>query len=545
MASGSPSPGHFSNRRGGRTRAEFFNMNVYRLAGRRPLVLGLVAAALVCQGGRLAAAEGLPGEKLPVPPIAETLAVDAAANFVGAGSCASSGCHGGNKGYDEPWRSAYSVWITDDKHARAHRVLYGDLAKQIVAHLDAKPLADVRPERDRRCIGCHATGATTDTHDTAWMTDGVSCESCHGPAKQWLATHTFWPAKHERPPKFADEQGMSDTSNPASAAARCAACHVGRPREPGETVDHDMNHDMIAAGHPRLNFEYSTYLALMPKHWSEPKNDPRLADDAQRAQRQTERELKAWSSGQLAVAAAALELTAGRAEAAHAAADPKNAKQPLPIVWPEFSEYDCYRCHHGLRGTDDRQAKALERTLPAKLNFGDHAWSTWGSWPLWQTALQADDAEQLRDLRNRLARPFVDPRDPQALPKLATDARKAAAALRAQADRIALEPLQWDRVKAQLLAELRSSPAAGWDRAAQAYLAGVSLYQARGGPDLPPQTKNEVRTALQEIFDLLKFARNDDPTRNSPREFDDAAVQKQLKASFEKLAAAIDGWEAE
>ena len=31
-----------------------------------------------------------------------------------------------------------------------------------------------------------------------------------------------------------------------------------------------MNHDLVAAGHPRLNFEYASYLAAYPKHWKEP-----------------------------------------------------------------------------------------------------------------------------------------------------------------------------------------------------------------------------------------------------------------------------------
>ena len=31
-----------------------------------------------------------------------------------------------------------------------------------------------------------------------------------------------------------------------------------------------MNHDMIAAGHPALHYEFATYHECQPKHWREP-----------------------------------------------------------------------------------------------------------------------------------------------------------------------------------------------------------------------------------------------------------------------------------
>ena len=56
--------------------------------------------------------------------------------FVGAGACAASGCHGGDKNSAAAWQSSYTVWATADKHALAYRVLYDELAHKIVQKLD-------------------------------------------------------------------------------------------------------------------------------------------------------------------------------------------------------------------------------------------------------------------------------------------------------------------------------------------------------------------------------------------------------------------------
>ena len=50
--------------------------------------------------------------------------------------------------------------------------------------------------------------------------------------------------------------GMIDTKNLLVRAPTCASCHVG-------SADQDMNHDMIAAGHPPLRFEQASYEALL------------------------------------------------------------------------------------------------------------------------------------------------------------------------------------------------------------------------------------------------------------------------------------------
>jgi len=95
-------------------------------------------------------------------------------------------------------------------------------------------------------------------------TNGVDCEGCHGPAGGWGQGHLAlsWAALT---PGAKAASGMRDLSGSAARAGACVACHVG-DRSRGMNV----NHDLIAAGHPRLNFEYASSLAALPKHWREP-----------------------------------------------------------------------------------------------------------------------------------------------------------------------------------------------------------------------------------------------------------------------------------
>jgi hypothetical protein len=124
-------------------------------------------------------------------------------------------------------------------------------------------------------------------------------------------------------------------------ATTCAGCHVGAPLK---AHDHpklprrEVNHDLIAAGHPRLLFDLPSFHERQPRHWQEPKDyDARTA----------------WAAGQWAAAAAQATLADSRARA---------GEPPF-----DFSEQSCYRCHHGLAGGEGRAA-------PVRLGDGD-----WGS----------------------------------------------------------------------------------------------------------------------------------------------------------------------
>ena len=47
--------------------------------------------------------------------------------------------------------------------------------------------------------------------------------------------------------------GFVDTHNLLKGGKACAACHIGDSSK-------EVNHDLVAAGHPRLAFEYSAFL---------------------------------------------------------------------------------------------------------------------------------------------------------------------------------------------------------------------------------------------------------------------------------------------
>src|SRR6185503_17447885 len=62
-----------------------------------------------------------------------------------------------------------------------------------------------------------------------------------------------------------------ETKNLSQRAAVCMKCHVGPSDAAGalQVVDHDL----IAAGHPRLSFEHHTYLESLPAHWNRSRDE--------------------------------------------------------------------------------------------------------------------------------------------------------------------------------------------------------------------------------------------------------------------------------
>ncbi len=129
----------------------------------------------------------------------------------GVGSCSAVACHGSAAAasarlLSPPGRNgeitrgspqsaySYTVWVTQDKHARAFEVLWNDRSKQIIQKLNySTDATDVRryeqPHREPRCLACHSTEASRPAYG-GLVSDGVGCESCHGPASAWLEEHT-------------------------------------------------------------------------------------------------------------------------------------------------------------------------------------------------------------------------------------------------------------------------------------------------------------------------------------------------------------------
>jgi len=240
---------------------------------------------------------------------------------LGAGSCAAQACHGG--GFAE--RMEYKVWASKDPHSDAFTTLGSPLGLRIGKRLG------IDTTQSERCLNCHGTVGvkTAETFDQA---DGVSCELCHGGAKQWLGPHVDkdW---RDQPPAAKERQGLRDLTTAKKRANLCVTCHVGAP-------DRTIGHDIMAAGHPPLAFDAAKQARDMHPHWKD----------------ERDLSLLLWVEGLRAGAVAELTLL-GRA-----ARDKRN--------WMEFAVFDCYACHHPVyQGTayETRELRGKPGDLPLDL----------------------------------------------------------------------------------------------------------------------------------------------------------------------------------
>jgi hypothetical protein len=413
--------------------------------------LGVIA--IVAASGRAPTARPSPAREGPSE--SRIAPVDArAARWMGVSRCSAPACHGG-VGSDVGPANAYTTWMVRDPHARAFEVLGAESSRLIEERL-AAGTTPTGAEADPRCLGCHvhpdeASSAHTPTFDRK---DGI-CEGCHGPAERWLEPHSRWRGKSDR--EKAD-LGMNPLTDLALRTEVCARCHVGGPGR-------DVDHDLIAAGHPRLNFEFAADLANLPRHW----------DDAPERRAAPDFEARSWAIGRVASARAALALLARRArEADH---------RP----WPEFAEYDCFGCHHDLAQPSWRRRAG---------RGGRPRWGTW-SFALMDTQAVAE----LRSLMERL-----NP-DPEAVERAAREAvGRLDVTIKARDARGLRELLR------TLVRDGRALEDPDWDGVVQRYLAVAALMRALS--DLGEPIDPEADAALGEMRRAL------DPPKGfaSPRE---------------------------
>jgi hypothetical protein len=261
-----------------------------------------------------------------------SMAQPASHQYVGAGGCRSSNCHGGTSALPETQSrilgNEYAIWSISDKHSRAYTALNDPRSKRMAELLK---IGDVTAEK--RCTVCHVVGSPDKS-----LSDGVACEACHGPAADWLGSHLQ--VKNSSQEELARthldsvSKGMIDTKKLDVRAGMCLACHLGRE---GQVVDHDM----IASGHPDLAFELDTFTVGQPAHHREPKSAPG----------NTLPRVRAWAVGQSTALAAGMRLLA-----LHAANG-----------WPEFSDLECYQCHHDVRADSWRIQRGYGNRKPGTL----------------------------------------------------------------------------------------------------------------------------------------------------------------------------------
>jgi hypothetical protein len=381
--------------------------------------------------------------------------------------------------------------MAQDKHVRAYEVLLTERSRIIERNYRRLPdLKESRPEKDALCLRCHSmdAGAVLQGQRAAFA-DGISCERCHGPAENWLTVHYLddWKQKSTR---ARESTGFRDLKNLTRRAQLCIECHVGTPEA-------QVDHDLYAAGHPRIYFEYSSFLAVMPPHWS-------LSEERER---HPDVQARTWAIGQLVCAKSSLELLAFRAEE-------KNQKP-----WPEFAEYDCYACHHSLKADSGRVKRGYGDKVPGTLPFNSWNYALLGAVDLDGKPLGGADWQNTYDgLRQEMSRPLPDRE------RVAKNARTAAQALDPQL-RSLEQQKRYDQTTLQgwfdRLDKDRLQLGGSWDSAAQCYLGLAALYNAR--TDLDPRAKNPaVRDQLRKMAGELRFPLNTDNPKKGPPYFADS-----------------------
>jgi len=254
---------------------------------------------------------------------------------LGVGTCASSLCHGSI----EPWKDSavlqneYITWSRQDKHARAYSVLLNARSREIMKKLGSKQPA----HETRLCLDCHAHNPpAAERGENFHVSDGVSCEACHGPSQGWIKTHVEPGATHAGNVAH----GLIATDQDQTRARLCLSCHLG-------TQQKFVTHKIMAAGHPRMSFELDTFTQIEPPHF-------RIDDDWQQ-RKGAWNGVRSWAMGQ-AVAAqellALLQSPTGR-----------------DGLFPELSLFDCHSCHHEM--SDKRNTAARVGAGPGVVRLND------------------------------------------------------------------------------------------------------------------------------------------------------------------------------
>ena len=261
--------------------------------------------------------------------------------FEGVASCAGSTCHGRAEGNGAVVRQdEIATWQEPSSpsgaHSRAYAVLAGQRGRQIAASL-GYPSATGAPQ----CLGCHATYVPEASRRGAryQISDGVGCESCHGPAEGWLSNHYARPATHAS--NVAD--GLIPLDNPQVRANVCLDCHYGSTK-PGQFVTHAM----MAAGHPRVSFELDLFSALQQHH---------DIDDDYTERKRRPNAVRFWAVGQAEAVKRATSLFS-------------QPKFGMEGAFPQYYFFDCHSCHREIQDSDERRL-TFEENPDRPIPFGN------------------------------------------------------------------------------------------------------------------------------------------------------------------------------
>jgi hypothetical protein len=385
--------------------------------------------------------------------------------YNGAGGCAASSCHGSiqPKTVTRIPQSEYSIWAGQDKHARAYQVLSNPVSIRIGKILKLEH----SPNQTPRCLACHALAVPPEQRaETFDVTDGVSCESCHGPASGWLGQHTVkdWP--HERSVK---ELGMIDLRDVAVRTRICLHCHLGTPEK-------FVDHELIAAGHPDLTFELNLFSAVMPRHWKDSKDTPWLGT-------------KEWAVGQGMQLRDGLDRLARRAHSSS---------------WPEFAEADCFACHHSLTKPEESW-RLVSEDYYGDRRAGVPPWNS-SRYVVFRYAAKEVDAATAEKLESEIASLAASINQLSGdREKIAASAERASSLAHTMAGE--LNDRSYDgpftvRLMRRIAADGRPISEKGQRAAEQAAMALDSLF-AVYKQNVSVPNERDLRTAIDQLFQLL------------------------------------------
>lgn len=439
---------------------------------------------------------------------------DSSLRHLGTASCASVSCHG-ESGDFRRTGGEFGLWKQNDPHARAQSLLYEVRSQKMGARLGIAAV-----QRSERCTGCHATEGepVPEIDRPTLLSFGVGCEACHGPAERWIDPHKR--LEWSDPNVWSDERkaalGFKMTKDPTVRAETCVRCHIG---EPGR----DMNHDLIAAGHPRLSFELSSYHARLPKHWGRSedlrRNSPVL-------------EARLWLVGQVASLDQSLALLDRRA-----------ATTSNP--WPEFSEYVCANCHHNLSAS--APPSNVESALPG---FADVAESasiyTWNTWhrtfvELLSDPLDRDRAAKLNSdlgaLRTEMEKPLPSR---QEIRELIKPVRATLQDLKYEAGRAQIDLADVRQLSLRLAGSGRTLVTRDWDASTQLFFGLSAMHYAEAEATGQFGSFRTPRTArMAESLNLMR-SQLDRSSRTNPRQLGPSQFRRQRSVDLTKTVGRIE-----
>ena len=235
--------------------------------------------------------------------------------YEGVASCAGSTCHGRSEGNGAVVRQdEIATWQEPSSAAGAHSRAYSVLASRRGRQI-AETLGLGAATSAPACLGCHATFVPESRRGARFQTsDGVGCESCHGPAQGWLQVHYEKSASHASNVRA----GLVPLDRPQVRAKVCLDCHYG-----SNATGQFVSHSMMAAGHPRISFELDLFSSLQQHHDED--------GDYVRRKGGTD-SLRLWAVGQAEAVARATDLFARPAYG-------------MRGMFPEFYFMDCHSCH--------------------------------------------------------------------------------------------------------------------------------------------------------------------------------------------------------